>query len=497
MTPKATLTYSVIAAFALVALFFAVGPLMALGALASLLVALAIWFWPTVGVVLMIVTGVGIPHLAAANSYIPISITQVVALLTIGSGAYSVWAHREQFTYAPHFIAIVAFLAIVMASTLLKPDMEQSRIGASTYLRAAMFVGVVACLAIRRSSFMTAALSLTAAVTLCSVLGVAEYAVPGFHIPSADDEQYERTGAAVSTFSMEDDSDTIVRVSGGTGNYNWLAYTIAVGLPLNLFWWRYAKSSLAKFIVLAATVAQFAALVLTYTRSGFIGLAAAVVFLIWQRRLPLWIPAAIIGVAALTSPLWMPQRFLDRVFSTKYLAQGTTTIRKDFAYAGWDMFLQAPIFGHGYGQFGPFFMAHSKSIYVPPLRDEIEKGAGTENDIRPHNLYVDLACDYGIIGLGAFAAFVVLLYLDLSAVRAAAASPTDADLALLMQSALIAFCVSGFFGNIAIMKIPWVLSGLAAALRRVAFTAPSAPNLTEFEPRGLANRFGASIAWKS
>ena len=451
---------------ALFAIGVGAGPLMAIVALAGLIVIAVIWIWPHAGLIGMILTGVGIPMLASSSTTIPVSITQILAMITLISYVHWAVLNRQQPTYAPHMWALIVFGGVVVISVFLAPDKAQSLIGASIYIRALLFAGITAFLGTSWRSVTMIVLALTAAATLSSTLGVAEFAVPGFHIPADDDEQYQRTGSAVSTFSLEENT-TLQRVSGGTGNYNWLAYTIALVMPLNLFWWRRSSGLFQQAIVLLITAVQLAALVLTYTRSGFIGLGAAAIYLIIRKRLSAWLPIGFVAIGLLTLPVWAPDRFAERMLSGEYLRQGTSTIRRDFIANGFNMATEKWLFGHGYGQFGPYFLAHSKSQYVPLMQDEIDKGSGSPNEIRPHNLYIDLVVDYGLVGLLSFGLIIAMLFHDLRTVERYGSSDKT-ELSVVLQASLISFCICGLFGHITIMRLPWVVVGLIAALRRAA-----------------------------
>ncbi len=457
---------------AVLALGLLAGPLLALVAMAGLVFVAVVWASPHVGLVGMIVAGVGVPFLASASERIPVSVTQLLALVTLAS--YLHWALRNRVlpTYAPHMVAMAVFTGVVLASVVHAPERLQSLIGASIYLRAVLFAATVAFLATTRRTLLLTVLALTFAATLPAILGVAEYAVPGFHIASDDDLQFQQTGATVSTFSLEDDT-SIQRVSGGTGNYNWLAYTIAMLMPLNLFWWYAFPRPAVRIVVLGITAIQLAAMVLTYTRSAFIGLIVAGAFLVVKRQVRPWIPVTLVLAALVTLPLWAPERFAERMLSREYLAQGTSVMRRDYIVAGAKMFREHWLLGHGYGQFGDYFLARSDSQYVEHMRQEIERGAGPPESIRPHNMYVDVAVDYGILGLAAYLWLLALLLKDLREVERNG-SPEASRLAIMLQASLVVFSVCGMFGHISIMRVPWVLAGLVAALRRVALQARAA-----------------------
>ena len=117
------------------------GPLMAILALAGLIVIAVIWIWPHAGLIGMILTGVGIPMLASSSTTIPVSITQILAMITLISYVHWAVLNRQQPTYAPHMWALIVFGGVVVISVFLAPDKAQSLIGASIYIRALLFAG--------------------------------------------------------------------------------------------------------------------------------------------------------------------------------------------------------------------------------------------------------------------------------------------------------------------------------------------------------------------
>ena len=75
-------------------------------------------------------------------------------------------------------------------------------------------------------------------------------------------------------------SGAAIRVTGGTGHSNWLAFTLLLVMPLNIYWFSTRRTRTGKFLVVAITLVEFAALVLTITRLGMVvGLLVVLVLL--------------------------------------------------------------------------------------------------------------------------------------------------------------------------------------------------------------------------
>jgi O-antigen ligase len=96
----------------------------------------------------------------------------------------------------------------------------------------------------------------------------------------------------------------------------------------------------------------------------------------------------------------------------------------------------------------------------------VEAGKESEHTILPHNIYLEVAVSYGLLGFAAFLAFGWCAYRDLSLAERLG-DPLERNVAVSLKAGLVAFAVSGIWGHILTMKILWILAGLAAALRRV------------------------------
>lgn len=461
------------------------GPAAALAALAGLVLAPLMVLWPLIGLGIGIVFGVGIPVYAAANpeAGMPVSLTQVCGVLTIAG--WLLWAIRRRIppTYSPHMVPLAAFLGVMVLSAMVSADRMESILGFARLSRSLMFYFLVANLATDRRAVLATCAALTIAVSISASLGIVEHFVPSFHTPTTDDVRAE-AGVSVDENDTEvAGAEVIDRASGATGEYNYLAYALATVLPLNLFWWRIGRGPGLRLLALGLTVAQLLAMAFTYTRSGFIGVGVAVLYLVARRRLPLAPLLALVLVAGVTAPAWMPTGFFERMFSVQYLKEGTTPIRREMLTEGLRMIRERWLLGWGYGGFGPEFVDRSSSEYADALRLQAEEGGEPMNDIRCHNTYVEIGVEFGLLGLLPFLAFLWTVMRDLGA-AGRAGDPSDADLAVALQASLVAFVVCGFFGNNVLMKVLWVVAGLAAGLRRVVLGA-EVPELGIAPPRPL------------
>jgi O-antigen ligase len=230
---------------------------------------------------------------------------------------------------------------------------------------------------------------------------------------------------------------------------------------------------MAKLLVLLLTCLHLVGMALSYTRSGLIALGAAVIYLVAKRRFPLrgvWMAAFAV---VLGSIVWLPSGFFERTFSLEFLREGSTPVRRALITKSIDMIRDRWLLGYGFWQYGPEFMRRLRpedDVLEPNSVREfvinVELGKEDVHTILPHNVFLEVAVSYGLLGLSAFLAFLWCAFRDLG-VAEQRGDPLQRDLAVALKASLIAFAVSGLWGHILTMKTVWILAGLAAALRRV------------------------------
>ncbi|MBC5809564.1 MAG: O-antigen ligase family protein [Candidatus Eremiobacteraeota bacterium] len=204
----------------------------------------------------------------------------------------------------------------------------------------------------------------------------------------------------------------------------------------------------------ATTVASAAALIATFSRSGWIGAIAGALFLaIAHRR---WLPAA--GIAAFAAAgamllLTVPVARHDPADAFNRIAVALAGLRAAELF---------PMTGTG-----P--MAYWR-VY-PSLRPIDGAPPGTFGALHPHNAYLSLAGELGLVGLVAvFAGWWAFGRAVTARLRAASATPARErrQLGLAVCAGLAAALVQGLFDTIGVVQmafvwIPYTALALAAA----------------------------------
>ena len=242
-----------------------------------------------------------------------------------------------------------------------------------------------------------------------------------------------------------------------------------------------------QLVLLAALPAMALGVLLTYTRSTWLGLAASglVVFGLWlprRLRLPAVATAVMVG-ALLMAVDWHQLVRLQRE-DTAAESQHSVSQRMSFAYVSWQMFKDHPVFGVGFGRFYdqklPYLSDRSQDFELESLRP-----------LNHHNTLLGLLTETGLVGLGLFVALLAVW------TRYAWSLATDRNLprwvrghGVLMLALLANYLASAMFHDLTLVpQQEWLLvlfAGLTVALvqqQRCQATLPAPATYASDERR--------------
>lgn len=249
-------------------------------------------------------------------------------------------------------------------------------------------------------------------------------------------------------------SDITNRVYSTLDNPNVLAEYLLLITPFAAACVLNGKTLWQKALYLCCLAAMIVCMVLTISRGGYIGLIlAAAVFLVM-----LDVRFILVGILALVALYFvLPQTIIERFASIGNMSDGSTSYRV-FIWLGTiamlkDYWLSG--IGPGNAAFNSVYPAYGYNTISAP---------------HAHNLYLQLMCDAGILGL---ILFLLILFAYFRAAFTAFAGERDKPSRIYLIAAVSA--VSGFllqgmtdysFYNNRVTLFFWVIIGLGAALTR-------------------------------
>ncbi len=244
--------------------------------------------------------------------------------------------------------------------------------------------------------------------------------------------------------------------SGLVGNPNDLALMLNLIIPIAVALMLDSRTVAARCVAGLTLLLSVAAVIVTFSRAGFLTLAAVVVVLsagIVRRRSPLAATALIL--CALCAPPLLPDGYLDRLGTITNISTDATGSAQgrwnDFTVAA-NVVARNPMIGVGIGQ------------DVLALNEQ--RGAATWRSV--HNVYLQYAVDLGLPGVLLFAWLHWRCFRGVRAVeRRAMADPSLVRLVPLaagVQGSLVAFAVAAMFHPIAYQFYFFTVAGIAVAL---------------------------------
>jgi putative inorganic carbon (HCO3(-)) transporter len=234
-------------------------------------------------------------------------------------------------------------------------------------------------------------------------------------------------------------------------NENDVAFTLATTLPLAL--WLVREHGVKRLVALASSATILSAIVLTFSRGAFVGLAAAAVWkVVAERR---HVGAFLFGgLAALATVLVLVNLNSNQVhrasLAKQKVAQENIQSRLDAWSGAARLAADHPLVGVGPGNFQSYFFRVTG------------RPSGTLLLTQVHNTYLDVASELGVIALILFVSFVVMSFSH--AVQAERQSLGPPGLASALATALIVAAVSGSFISAQYSAPFWLLGALTAAV---------------------------------
>jgi O-antigen ligase len=260
------------------------------------------------------------------------------------------------------------------------------------------------------------------------------------------------------------------RIAGPLGDPNFFAQALLILVPLALLLAAEERRPLARVAALGAGALATAATILTYSRGGAVALACVLVLCLLATRLRLRHAALCLALLLALAAI-VPAGFARRLETfAEFLPGQDEALRPDSSFeqrrlltrVAWEMFLDHPLLGVGAGNYTLYFDEYAQE--VGSVSREYE-GLGELH--YPHNLYLEIAAETGLVGLSAFAVVVFACFSALRRARVGAQLSSDSRSAALARGceiAVVGFLVSSLFLHGHHPRYLWMLFGFAAAL---------------------------------
>ena len=241
------------------------------------------------------------------------------------------------------------------------------------------------------------------------------------------------------------------RGEGLFGNPNDMALHLVTIIPIAMALCFATRRPIRRVLYGGTALLMLAAVVLTFSRGGFIGLLVASAFLAWKighrHRFTIVIAGVVLLLLLALAPNYATR--IASIFIPSLDPLGSAGVRRELLFRSILTAIRHPLLGVGMGNF------HNVSIH-----EQVS-----------HNAYTQVAAEMGIAALAIYAMFIVTPLRKLGQVtRETFGKPSSSRyyyLAIGLQASLLAYMVSSFFGSVAYAWYVYYLVGYAVCLRRL------------------------------
>lgn len=235
-------------------------------------------------------------------------------------------------------------------------------------------------------------------------------------------------------------------------NPNEVAYSLVILVPVAAFL-AAGLGMLPRLALLGISMVYIAAIFVTFSRGGLVGLGAVVALYAWRKR-SVWLLGTLVAVAVLALSLGGKYWSRGEDFSS---LNGDVSFRQRLAtsQAGLAMFADHPLLGVGLG-----CSVVAWPLYAP--NDLYSRGA-----LVTHNTVIQPLGETGILGFIPFALFVGFGIYSARKLALNRARPALANLGAGLEIAVWGFVVCGLSGGYVLTWFPYILLGMASAARRI------------------------------
>jgi hypothetical protein len=373
---------------------------------------------------------------------------------------------KQKFVAGPVVTWMLAFLAVQAVAALLSEDRSHSLDAVTTYLTEGVILYLLVVNTVRSLRVLRMAVwALLLAGGLLGALAFHQQATGRF------DNNYGGF-AQVSAAAFEtgpdilDDPEEQPRLAGAIGQQNYHAQLMLMLVPLGFLLAWHQRSRLLAVAATGLTALILIGTGLTFSRGAAVGLGLVLVvatilgYLKFRQLLLLALGAAL--VLALFPQYGVRLTSVTELTSLITASGGepgleaadnSTQSRTTEMGAAARVFLDHPLFGVGPSMFRFYYDTYTDGVGL--------RAKGGERVA--HNLYLELAADTGLLGLGSFLAAVGVTLASLARTRkrCLAQHPELAWLATGFLLAIVSYLATGLFLSPAFVRYFWLMMALA------------------------------------
>jgi colanic acid/amylovoran biosynthesis glycosyltransferase len=395
------------------------------------------------------------------------SILQLVVVVL----AFAAWLHKDtaplgEVAAHPLTLTLLALVVHSLATTALAADTRMADGRVIELFRALVIYGLITLLIRDRRRLLQALVVLIASAAVLSILPVLQTLTGNFDQRFGGLARIKDAHIYGNVFEP--------RIAGPVGDPNFFAQILLLAIAIPLIMHVEARSRRNRILLLAAAALIFAAILLTYSRGAMLALAVIAVLVIRILHIS-WRTTAVVAAIGIASLIFLPRSVTERFLTIEQILPAAEAPlhpdssfqeRRLLMHVAWLMFADNPVGGVGAGNYSARY-----DEYVDLTSSEAREYADASDLHFPHNLYLEVAAETGLIGLAIFGAVVLAAAVTLREARRRYAAAGDRLMMAAttgMSVGLAGFLVAGLFLHLGFPRYIFLFLGLTAAMGRVA-----------------------------
>jgi putative inorganic carbon (HCO3(-)) transporter len=447
--------------------------------IAGIIIVVFIFVDLDVGLVILIVMNylrisqIGINYYGAPPTALPLTILLLLAIALkwlLTKEAPKGWMSG---TILIGLYGIVVFISMFVAE-----DFSRALESAIEFISNAVVAITIMLLLQRSRSLRGVCWALIASGIFIATLNVFQFVTGTF------DNFYYGFAQAGSTMQIVGEYSNY-RIGGQIGDPNYFAEFLILIVPVAFYQIGAEKSIIAKAIASYAAIICTLAIILTYSRGGFLALCVVAFFILVLRAPKLGQVLLILALVVVVFR-YIPTKYTERIMTIVDLATNRIDPREEGSFRGRtvamltavEMIKDHPIFGVGIDNFLENYVKYVSKLGI----------AVSAEPVSPHNLYLEIAAETGLAGLGTFGAILVSLYIGIRRSLKVFKRLNRPDLissTLGIGLALIGFFSSAMFIHASYPRFLWMMIGIGFSIPIVASQVLEEYELEEEEKTSL------------
>lgn len=281
------------------------------------------------------------------------------------------------------------------------------------------------------------------------------------------------TGVVMTRFNLGDGADWRL---GHLYYYdaNDFATFVVTAMPFGLYLLHAGRRLTTRWLAAIGLVVLALGFVWSGSRGGFIALSAVAGFIVLRyTAIPLrWrlSATALVAIVLLTTASDQYWQQMATITSDTDYNQTSESGRLQIWSRGIGYMLQNPVFG-----LGPLNFQVAEGT-LSPLAERQQYGIGVRWNA-PHNSFVQIGAELGVVGLAIYAAFIISAFVALrrsGGGEPESGAPQDAQaLTPALTASLMGFVIGSFFLSLAYSEMLYTLVALAVGLQKVTRDEPA------------------------